>query len=569
MKIYAIIPARGGSKGVPGKNVKLLNGKPLIAWTIEAARNVPAISKVIVNTDDTEIAEVSAKHGAEVFMRPKELAEDLTLDLPVFEHHLKYLKDNNDLPDMVVDLRATAPLRHHNRIKEGIDLLLKLGKKGADSVRAVSKAAKHPYKMWKLENNFITPYLSEEITGLKEPYNAPRQIFPKVYQNNGSMNAFWPEIVLEKKSMTGDKIAGYTMEDWDMIKVKIIGAGSIGNHLAQASRRNGWDVTIVDMDPKALERMKTDIYPTRYGAWDPEIKLFEPKDAPKEGFDVIFIGTPPHIRMPIATELVKEKPKVLQLEKPLCGPGLEGYKEFMAEYKKAGNVIGIMGYDHAVSKSIDFVASLLEKKIIGDVETVDVEFREHWGGIFKAHPWLSGPKDSYLGFRSKGGGASGEHSHALHLWQYLSRLSGLGTWKEMSTIMEIHKDGGVDYDSIAAFTFITDKGKVGRVVQDVVTSPTRKWARIQGKDGYIEWFCNGHEKGDLVRYMGADKKVEEKIFEKKRPDDFYAEVLHIQDILDGKVKESPVSLESGIRVMEVLNTALVNGGQTIVPIREI
>lgn len=219
MKIYAIIPARGGSKGVPGKNIKLLLGKPLIAWTIEATKRVSDISKVIVNTDDEEIAKVSKQYGAEIFMRPKELAEDLSDDFSVFLHHLEELKKQNDLPDIVVDLRATSPLRNTKRIIEGIQLLKKLGKEKADSVRAVSKASKHPYKMWEMNDGFMRPLLGEKHTGLKEPYNAPRQILPDVYQNNGCMNAFWPDIVLEKKSVTGDKIAGYIMEDWESVNI--------------------------------------------------------------------------------------------------------------------------------------------------------------------------------------------------------------------------------------------------------------------------------------------------------------------------------------------------------------
>lgn len=338
------------------------------------------------------------------------------------------------------------------------------------------------------------------------------------------------------------------------MKVKIIGAGSIGNHLAQASRRMGWDVTIVDRDKNALERTKSEIYPTRYGAWDDAIKLVETKDEPKGGFDIIFIGTPPHVRLPIALEALKEKPRLLQLEKPICGPHLEGLEAFLRAYRAQKKTVAIMGYDHAISHSINFVVELLDKKVIGKPITLDVEFREHWGGIFKAHPWLSGPKDSYLGFTSKGGGASGEHSHALHLWQFLAKVSGLGEWVAMSAFTKSENEKGASYDSIAAFTFQTDKGFVGRVIQDVVTSPTRKWARIQGEEGFIEWVCNGHERGDVVLWMGKDKKVEQRIFDKKRPDDFYTEMLHIKDIIDKKIKVSPVSFESGLSVMSVLNT---------------
>ncbi|HEY4473674.1 MAG TPA: acylneuraminate cytidylyltransferase family protein [Candidatus Paceibacterota bacterium] len=218
MRITAIIPARGGSKGVPHKNVKLLNGKPLIVWTIEAALSAPEIESVIVNTDDEEIAKVSKEAGADIYMRPAEFAQDLSTDLEVFTDHLTKLKEQNKLPNLVIDLRATAPLRGSARIREGIALMTKLGD-SVDSVRAVAPAGKHPFKMWNFDGTLLTPFLSEDITHMKEPYNAPRQILPSVFQNNGAMNAFWPDTVLEKGSMTGERIAGFVMEDWESINI--------------------------------------------------------------------------------------------------------------------------------------------------------------------------------------------------------------------------------------------------------------------------------------------------------------------------------------------------------------
>jgi CMP-N,N'-diacetyllegionaminic acid synthase len=217
--IVAIIPARGGSKGVKKKNIKPLAGKPLLAWTIEEALKVPDISAVFVSTEDASIAEVARAYGAQVLERPPELANDKALDFPYFHHHLSQWEKEGKLPDMIVDLRATAPLRRANRIKEGIDLLLSLGKEGADSVRAVASAAKHPYKMWKFDGQFIRPFLDESFTGMKEPFNANRQDLPPVFQNNGCMNAFWPETILRKHSVTGERIAGYAMEDWESVNI--------------------------------------------------------------------------------------------------------------------------------------------------------------------------------------------------------------------------------------------------------------------------------------------------------------------------------------------------------------
>src|SRR5580704_4651494 len=100
------------------------------------------------------------------------------------------------------------------------------------------------------------------------------------------------------------------------MKVKIYGAGSIGNHHARACREMGWDVTVVDTDPAALERMKNDIYPKRYGAWDESIQLVTADKQPRGGFDVVYFGVPPHVRLKLAQEVLKEEPKIMQLEKP-------------------------------------------------------------------------------------------------------------------------------------------------------------------------------------------------------------------------------------------------------------
>jgi predicted dehydrogenase len=353
------------------------------------------------------------------------------------------------------------------------------------------------------------------------------------------------------------------------MRVKIYGAGSIGNHLTQASRRMGWQVTVVERDQKALDRMKNDIYPTRYGAWDPAIEQYIVGTEPKGAYDIMMIGTPPNVRVQVAMEALKEKPKLMLLEKPLCGPEAKGLKQLIAQAKKQKTIL-VMGYDHGVAESIDFVVSLIKKKQIGDVLTLDVEFREHWGGILKAHPWLKGPQDSYLAYTALGGGASGEHSHALHLWQYLARVSGMGTWKEVGAVYDMQKKGKMEYDAIAAFTFVTDKKKIGRVIQDVVTQPTRKWARLQGSAGYIEWYCNGDPRGDVVKWKLAGAESEEsRIFDKKRPDDFYRETLHIDAILKRKIKptDSPIVIDAGVRVMEVLKTVYAKRGGGSVRIR--
>ena len=341
------------------------------------------------------------------------------------------------------------------------------------------------------------------------------------------------------------------------MKAKIFGAGSIGNHLAQAARRVGWDVMVVDPDREALRRMKEDIYPARYGKWDDAISQFVLGKEPKGDFDAIFIGTPPDVRMQVTLQVLEEeKPKVLLLEKPLCPPNDKNLIKVVKLAKEKGVAV-VVGYDHAVSPSVMFVSKTLRENTVGNILTLDVEFREHWGGIFEAHPWLSGPEDTYLGFTNRGGGASGEHSHALHLWLTFAKAAGIGEVNKVAGVYHQVTDKKVSYDDLAAFTLETKSGVFGRVIQDVITRPTRKWAHIQGKDGSIEWQCGiGPGGADVVKINVDGKDPEEKIFEKIRPDDFYAEILHIDKIIKGEISsvDSPISFESGINVMRILST---------------
>ncbi|OGZ97804.1 MAG: hypothetical protein A3J10_01960 [Candidatus Sungbacteria bacterium RIFCSPLOWO2_02_FULL_54_10] len=347
------------------------------------------------------------------------------------------------------------------------------------------------------------------------------------------------------------------------MKVKIIGAGSIGNHLAQASRRMGWEVAIVDADAAALERTKQDIYPKRYGAWDTAIRLFKAGEEPKEGFDIIMIGTPPDSHMKLALSAIAEDPRILHIEKPMATPDLAGVAEFEQAMREHPQTIVTVGYDHAVSESAAFVRDMAMKKEMGEIITIDVEFREHWKGIFGAHPWLAGPWETYLGYWKRGGGSGGEHSHALHLWFYFARALGWDGADSVKAMFDMKSEQGAEYDRIAAFLLKTKKGEsewnslIGRVVQDVVTYPVRKWARMQGDKGYIEWYCNGVPEGDLVRWQIDGQEAQEKIFAKKRPDDFYRETVHYQALLAGDIKpeDSPLSYARGREVMKVLKEA--------------
>lgn len=339
-----------------------------------------------------------------------------------------------------------------------------------------------------------------------------------------------------------------------MFKVKIYGAGSIGNHLSNASRSLGWQVDLCDIDAAALERTRTQIYPGRYGKWDDGIRLFESKDAPKGGYDLIFIGTPPDSHVSLALQAVKERPRAILVEKPFCTPDLKDAQNLF-DAAKAGGVAVFTGYDHVVGKAAEALVEVAASGRLGAIETIDVEFREFWGGIFAAHSWLSGPSDSYLGFSKRGGGASGEHSHAANLWQHFAHAVGAGRIIEVQAAMNFVTSGSVDYDKLCVLNVKTESGLIGRVVQDVVTNPPRKWARIQGQDGYAEWQC-GFKPGVDAVFEGSSKgQLGEHLFSKTRPDDFVMELRHIETALSTDPKRSGLSIERGLDTMLVVAAA--------------
>lgn len=216
-EVLCLILARGGSKGIPRKNIRLLAGKPLIAYSIECAHDSALIRRVIVSTDDEEIAEVARQYGAEVpFMRPKELAEDLTPDLPVFQHALRWLKEEEGtMPDLVVDLRPTGPLRRTGTVDRAIRLILEHPE--ADSLRSVRWPSQTPYKMWRVSSEgYLEPLVS--LDGFEEPYNMPRQILPEIFWQNGYIDVVRPRVILEENRMSGRKILPFVVEE-DYIEI--------------------------------------------------------------------------------------------------------------------------------------------------------------------------------------------------------------------------------------------------------------------------------------------------------------------------------------------------------------
>lgn len=210
-EVLALIPARGGSKGIPRKNLLRLAGKPLIAYSIEQARASRHITRTIVSTDDPEIAAVARDCGAEVpFMRPAELAQDWSTDLDVFRHALATLAATESYAcECVVHLRPTGPVRQVTRIDEAIRIFLQDA--GADSLRSVTSPAQTPFKMWRVEAGYLRPLLAVE--GAPEAHSLPRQTLPEVFWQNGYVDIVRPRVILELGMMAGYKILPFVVNE--------------------------------------------------------------------------------------------------------------------------------------------------------------------------------------------------------------------------------------------------------------------------------------------------------------------------------------------------------------------
>lgn len=256
-KILGLILARGGSKSLPKKSIYPLAGKPLMYYTIKAAQGSRLINRLIITTDDPEMAEVARNHGVEVpFMRPKELAEDTTPDLPVFEHALTELKNREGyVPDVVVHLRPTTPLKSSEDIDRGIQIILDHPE--ADSVRSVCPPDHTPFKMGTVsDRGYYTPLLSKEFPEVfakfREPYNMPRQALPEVWRHSGYVDVIRPATITAGHSMSGTKILPLFFDEWRNVDIDSMRELAHAEHLIKTHPR----LTHLNLNADLEERMR-------------------------------------------------------------------------------------------------------------------------------------------------------------------------------------------------------------------------------------------------------------------------------------------------------------------------
>jgi CMP-N-acetylneuraminic acid synthetase len=211
----ALIPARAGSKRIPSKNIRILNGEPLISYTIRSALKSNIFSEVIVSTDSQEIGNIARAYGAKVpILRPSQYATDTSTDIEWVQNALTTMVENPlESIETVAILRPTSPLRSSNSIINAMDLLK--ANQWADSVRAMEITYKHPGKMWVLDkNNKALPYL-DQINGCIPTYNSPTQILQKLWIQNASLEIVKLKALLETNSISGNTVLGFEMPGFE------------------------------------------------------------------------------------------------------------------------------------------------------------------------------------------------------------------------------------------------------------------------------------------------------------------------------------------------------------------
>jgi CMP-N,N'-diacetyllegionaminic acid synthase len=215
VRVVAIVPARGGSKGIPRKNLVELGGRSLLAWAVRAGLEAGCVARTIVTTDDLEIAEAARRAGAEVpFLRPAGLAADDTTDLPVFQHALRWIAEHDgDEPDLVVHLRPTSPARRPGLVDAAVAALA--AHPDATSLRSVSPSPVTPWKTYEIVDGQLRPLLG---TLEEERFNQPRQALPEAWLHDGVIDVVRREVILDG-SMSGSAMLAWHSDPDEAVDV--------------------------------------------------------------------------------------------------------------------------------------------------------------------------------------------------------------------------------------------------------------------------------------------------------------------------------------------------------------
>jgi hypothetical protein len=338
--------------------------------------------------------------------------------------------------------------------------------------------------------------------------------------------------------------------------ILIFGAGSIGNHMTYAARKLNLDVDVTDISFKALKRMKDQTFIQRYGKWDPKINLVSIKEIYKNDkkYSLIVIGTPPNTHFQIFKKVSQNiEYESILIEKPLTNFNSKNYKKFN-DIK--GRVF--CGYNHSLSLAFKYYFKTLkkQKKNKGKINSIQVEWKEGWTGILKAHPWLKNEFESYLGNLKKGGGALQEHSHGLHLLLLIMNLFKIRFNESNMNFFSIkNKKKDQIYDCYTNLTSIY-KNILIKYETDLISKNPRKSLEIGIDNRKFIIIFNYQPNIDAVIIKKNEKIVKKKYFKKNRSTEFQRELKHILKVNRYNYLSSPIYYKKAVKVIEIIRKVL-------------
>ena len=232
--IVGLIPARSGSKRVPDKNIRLLAGHPIMAFTIAAAMESGIFADVIVSTDSEYYAKIAGYYGAEVpFLRPAELAGDVSPDIEWLSYTLKRLKQEDRKYDCFSILRPTSPFRLPQTILRAWQTFV--AEEGVDSLRAVERCQQHPGKMWVVRGNRMAPLLP--LSPAEQPWHSSQyQSLPEVYVQNASLEIAWTRVVLNERTIAGNVVMPFFTKEYEGFDVNNPYDWNLAEHLVESGQ---------------------------------------------------------------------------------------------------------------------------------------------------------------------------------------------------------------------------------------------------------------------------------------------------------------------------------------------
>ena len=338
------------------------------------------------------------------------------------------------------------------------------------------------------------------------------------------------------------------MKNKKIKKILIFGAGSVGTHHANAARTLCCDVTICDTNLLQFNYMKNILYPNRYGKWDNKIefisynKIFKSNNS----YDLIIIGVPPKNHLMLIKKCFDNLNfKKILVEKPLCV--FNQNFSFIKKRKYKDKIY--CGFNHSISRSFLFLTDLISRKKIGKIKKVEINWKEDFKLILRAHPWLKNINQSYLSNLKIGGGGSHEYSHAIHLAIILRKMLLRNKISIRKNIV-YKKNAKIFYDSKTQITLYDNLREINLNI-DTISNPCKKNIILFGDKGKILWERKIEKNYEKVEIRNS-KNTKSKLFKLTRRDDF---INQIKCLLFKKIRYNDISninSNSAMQVMDLL-----------------